>query len=413
MQSCDISTDFDNSRPKDIFIFMDGTGDGPSKDTNVYRLFQLVNAYKNPQTRCAYFTGVGVEIGGDENLIAEALGHGMVPRIIAAYDFLARTWNREDRVFVFGFSRGALEARSIAGLIAYAGIPKLSIDDDHTRRKALERIVRVEQKQKDEEYLNQWKQWTPTSEPPLLAKLESTLGGQLTLQTAEVSFLGVWDTVPGSAIKKFGLCKEQLGIFKRWIERSGERYKTDSYPPIRQIAHAMSLDEKRNGYSPLRTCPSISLQFTKREEVAFPGAHSDVGGGYDDFKVDGVTYRAAALPRLSLNWMVKRLQKDGRYAFREIPPIFDANPNGLAHASYLVERTNPWRRCVDRNLPNDIQRDESVGARAREGSVPIQVPSNTLELDVVLKFPYPADCSILEAGIKPRRSWFQRILMLF
>ena len=35
----------------------------------------------------------------------------------------------------------------------------------------------------------------------------------------------------------------------------GERYKSDSYPPIHQIAHAVSLNEKRSKFAPLSSSP--------------------------------------------------------------------------------------------------------------------------------------------------------------
>ena len=75
--------------------------------------------------------------------------------------------------------------------------------------------------------------------------------------------------------------KKDLSQFFPGIDK-GERYKTDSYPPIRHMAHAVSLDEKRSKFTPLLLCQAINPTYTEINEVWFPGAHSDVGGGYQD-----------------------------------------------------------------------------------------------------------------------------------
>lgn len=207
------------------------------------------------------------------------------------------------------------------------------------------------------------------------------------MQPAEIKFLGVWDTVPGSSFKKYGYCKEHKGFVKKYFYwlipgvDKGERYKTDSYPPIRQIAHAVSLDEKRSMFQPVLLCPAINANVTKLDEVWFPGAHADVGGGYDD---------SDELPGISLQWMLKMLAEN--YEFRSQPPSINASAIGLAHWSIGDEPANFRSDCVDREIPAGATIDRSFDERRNAKEVPIRVYDKTEHRHKTEKKPYPLQC---------------------
>lgn len=163
-------------------------------------------------------------------------------------------------------------------------------------------ILELTKDKSDEDYTDKWTSWTP-DQPPLLGKeIKDKL--KIEMRAVTIAFLGVWDTVPGSSFINFGVCKGEKGFFKRWVPfltpAEGDRYKSDSYPPIHQIAHAVSLDEKRSKFAPLLLCPTINPQYTSLNEEWFPGAHSDIGGGYED---------SNDLAGLSFNWMLGLLAK--------------------------------------------------------------------------------------------------------
>ncbi|BAP57935.1 hypothetical protein THII_3638 [Thioploca ingrica] len=363
---------------KSLFVFLDGTTNNPKSGTNVWRLFKLLEN-NDPQTTALYIEGVGsIDNSPWRELTEKALGLGMQDRILKGYDFIASHYNPGDDIYLFGFSRGAHEARSLAGFLAYVGVPVTSIEEtDEKKRVGIwNKILDWTKDKSDEDYLNQWTSWKP-GQPPVLAN-EIKNKFKLEMQSAEITFLGVWDTVPGSSFKNFDVCKEKRGFVKKWLSflplvSKGERYKSDSYPVIRQIAHAVSLDEKRSKFKPLLVCPAINPAYTKIDEMWFPGAHADVGSGYED---------SNELPGISLNWMLGLLAKS--YPFNTLPQVKE-NAKGLAHCSICDSPANTGSECEDRLLPEGAQLHQSVQDRKKAGSVPILVKGEIRFL------PYPVN----------------------
>ena len=119
---------------KNIAIFCDGTwnkSDAPAP-TNVVRLAQAVrNTQPKGQERAQvviYVEGVGTGRGAgklakfmDRNL-GGMFGWGLLENIKEAYRAIIFNYEPGDQIFLFGFSRGAYTARSLAGLIRKAGI---------------------------------------------------------------------------------------------------------------------------------------------------------------------------------------------------------------------------------------------------------------------------------------------------
>jgi uncharacterized protein (DUF2235 family) len=380
----------DASKPKSIFVFMDGTSNNPDVPTNIYRTYQEIKANNDKQTTSIYLYGVG---NADNPMAGKAIAIGMEYRTKQAYAFIIKHYRLGDSIYLFGFSRGALSARSLAGLISYAGIPVLSDDErkDNILLKISNSIVELTKDIQDDDYHDAWIKWKP-GDRPLLADIvrgEKIFGKKgRELQPAEVKFLGVWDTVPGSEFlmnEYFGdtdvSCKEKLDWNKTCpIIRSfsfggmakGERYKLDSYPAIRYIAHAVSNDEKRSMFRPLFLCSKvlnpdsvINSTYTTLNEIVFPGAHADVGGGYEDLNNE--------LPSLSLNWMLALLRE--HYKFPTQPPtVFDeATPKGLAHLSISDLGGSKLSHCRDRELPENITKHPSLQDRKNAGSVPLAI----------------------------------------
>lgn len=388
----------DPHKPKSIFVFLDGTANDQSSRTNVWQLYDLISKNNDPQTMCAYLEGVGTandpfdtrHFGSLEQGLELALGMHMQDRILAGYEFIAHNYNPGDDIYIFGFSRGAHQARSLAGLLAYAGVPKLSDDDreqiarDRGYLKEIGNdILKLAKKKRDKDYEEQWRSWS-SGQMPLLAEdiAKQTIHGKRLreVQATEVTFLGVWDTVPGSSFKNYGRCKEEIGFWKTYffwlpVITEGERYKSDSYPAIRRIAHAVSLDEKRSKFRPILVCPAIANSNpTSVTEVWFPGAHADVGGGYDDS--DG-------LPGLSFNWMLGLLAES--YTFNASPQVKESS-TGLAHWPMGDDPANLFSECEDRHAPVGAQIHTSFNNRKKSSPVPIRMKGTVQSLT------YPMDC---------------------
>lgn len=113
---------------KHLILGIDGTWRAAFQDTfhsNVYRLNLALNfcdADKNPQV-FMYSSGVGTS-GPSSRLPGGALGEGLDAIVLQAYINLVANYERGDKIYIFGFSRGALAARALTGLITYSGLLK-------------------------------------------------------------------------------------------------------------------------------------------------------------------------------------------------------------------------------------------------------------------------------------------------
>lgn len=119
-------------------------------------------------------------------------GKGTAARIKEAYAFLCSYYSRDrgDRVFIFGFSRGAFAARSLAGFLDKVGTI-LGEDTDNLR--LVEEAYRAYEADSD-----------PTN-PMLVALLrkftnQTVITGADDLRSLPIHFLGVWDTVGALAV---------------------------------------------------------------------------------------------------------------------------------------------------------------------------------------------------------------------
>ncbi|MEE4607187.1 MAG: DUF2235 domain-containing protein [Desulfobacteraceae bacterium] len=361
-------------KKKSIFVFLDGTANDTASGTNVWRLYRLIHNAADPQVAAKYIQGVGTVENTEFHsswFFGLVFGQGMERRIKTGYDFLVKNYAPGDDIFIFGFSRGAHEARSLAGFLAYVGIPVRTAATEGFGHREWNQILEITKKKRDVDYASFWGGWVPGTPPPLADEAGRKLGEKF--QPIQVTMLGVWDTVPGSSFKKFGTCKELPD------GKGGDRYKLDSYPPIRLIAHAVAIDEKRNKYRPILLCPAVhpldeSLK-PKLIEKWFPGAHADVGGGYSDGD--------NALANISFNWMVDILAQN--YVFPSPPSKLPEDANGLAHWSVGDMKKIPGMRCEDRPVPTEEAKHES--AKLRKGRPPIRVKGR------VINFAYPISCA--------------------
>jgi uncharacterized protein (DUF2235 family) len=113
---------------KRIAFCADGTWDSSAKNTNVYKLFKslAVSADQMP----LYDDGVGADGDPIWKLVGGAFGTGLWQKIKEGYTKIAHVYEAGDPLFLFGFSRGAFTARSLAGMIAACGLPTENFTDD-------------------------------------------------------------------------------------------------------------------------------------------------------------------------------------------------------------------------------------------------------------------------------------------
>ena len=264
----------DTGRPRKIAVFFDGTANEPSSDTNIRKLHSIVSLQPNPAIATFYIEGVGAQ----GKAIGMGMGWGFGDRVRKAYAFLQEEYRENNEIYIFGFSRGAYSARALAALLYYAGIPKPSND---LRLSELQKVFR-----------------------------QNSIGDR-DPTPVHIKVLGLWDTV------------EALGIpdYTEEFESPNYRYG-DQLCNVEKAYHAMSIDDDRariftpilltwphlledcqkNGIDQFPdTMTKVNHLNTVVEEVYFAGAHADVGGGYPDSLLSGV----------SLNWMLRSLSGTG------------------------------------------------------------------------------------------------------
>ena len=116
---------------KNIVVCCDGTSNqyGP-ENTNVLRLYSVIS--RDPIVQATFYDpGVGTfsaqpmltQVGTRfQRLLGLAFGRGLTQNILEAYGFLMQSWEPGDRIFLFGFSRGAYTARALAAMIHRVGL---------------------------------------------------------------------------------------------------------------------------------------------------------------------------------------------------------------------------------------------------------------------------------------------------
>ena len=114
--------------PKNIVLLSDGTGNSEASPfkTNVWRLYQALDISRpndNEPAQIAYYNnGVGTETFKPLAMLGLALGVGVATNVKTLYTFLRRNYCEGDRIYLFGFSRGAFTVRLLAGLIVRCGL---------------------------------------------------------------------------------------------------------------------------------------------------------------------------------------------------------------------------------------------------------------------------------------------------
>lgn len=301
-----------------LAVFMDGTWNDEADRTNVLRLFECVatsGAGGLPQ-RAKYVPGVGTK--WHERITGGAVGRGLSENVLEAYRWIAKhyDWNspEPDRIFLFGFSRGAYTARSVAGLIATCGLMRPGAPFDvqwlyqryRDRKQQAEPIYRLE-------YFRQ------SGERKLTPDEERLLGHS---RRVDIHMIGVWDTVGALGIPWTGM---------PLIGKRAFYFHNPNLSVIHKHAfQALAIDEHRQPYKPtLWTvfqpkakdgAPEIP-PLERCEQRWFAGAHSNVGDGYKN----------DPLPEAPLAWLQHKAAALG-LGFASI-----VTPNPAAYATKPVD----------------------------------------------------------------------------
>lgn len=270
---------------KRIALFLDGTWNNVDDNTNVYRAKSLCN--KSTEQLCYYSAGVGTQAG--EHLSGGMFGIGINQEVLSAYEWLVDHYETDARIFIFGFSRGAFTARSLAGFISICGLLKpgspISLKQVYERyRQGKAKHSIRELGRFDESVLSQDDVW--------LKKYSRAI---------PIWFQGVWDTVGA------------LGVPLPWVPHiSSEDFaflETDLRINDTHAYHALAIDEHRKAFAPTlwkKEAPKQGDTYKARdladvEQRWFVGAHANVGGGYEN----------DLLAQVPLQWLMSKAAAHG------------------------------------------------------------------------------------------------------
>lgn len=250
---------------KRIIYCTDGTWDTSKNNTNVYKIYK---ASTNTADQIAlYDDGVGSDGLPLERLVGGAFGTGIWQKIKDGYSKISHVYEQDDPIFIFGFSRGAYTARSIAGMISVCGLPTHDFDND-----ALEMAFTA--------YRNK------AERADLLAKLQAKCG----MYAAKITMVGVWDTVGSLGIPSL---IGQVELLAYGFLDVGLN------PNVQNAYHAIAIDERRCEF-PATLWQGPFADHQTVEQVYFTGCHCDVGGG-NPVDTDG-----SALSNVPLAWMMSK-----------------------------------------------------------------------------------------------------------
>lgn len=278
------------SGPRNLILCCDGTGNEVGVHlSNVLKLYRI--ATKDEGQLVFYHPGVGT-IGQPrawlrakqkvKEVVGLATGYGLDDNILEAYAFLCRTYRDGDRIFLFGFSRGAYTVRALAGLICLLG------------------LLRPEQLNLCGYALVAYKRASSEDDLSIAWDFERVIGGR----TVPIHFVGVWDTVASVLVPRPDRFYLPSMEFLPYTMRN---------PRVRAFRQAIAIDERRRmfrlygwrsgqEFRPNRYGRASAVPQDEKQ-VWFAGVHADVGGGYPEAD--------SGLSKFPLLWMLEEAERQG------------------------------------------------------------------------------------------------------
>ncbi len=274
---------------RNLVVCCDGTSNEiVGNNSNVLKLYRI--AGKDEFQRVFYDAGIGAisqlpawgrGLQKFKEFLGLATGFGLDDNILRAYGWLCDNYQPGDRIYMFGFSRGAYTVRAIAGLMHMIGL--LSSDQRHLASFALTAYKRAAEK----------------GDLPIawqFARLTSAID-------ATIHFMGVWDTVASVIVPR------PDRLYLPSLQFLPYTKQNDRVMIFRQ---AFAIDERRamfqnynwnpdQSYKAFRFAPQSIAQ--DERQVWFAGVHGDVGGGYPESE--------SGLAKYPLAWMLDQAEVAG------------------------------------------------------------------------------------------------------
>lgn len=274
-----------NAARRRLIVCCDGTWNWPDgkRETNVIRLVRAIAPLDGGVVQMVYYhQGVGT---GNilDRIVGGGAGVGLSLSVKACYGFITDNYVEGDEIFLFGFSRGAFIARSVAGLIGTVGV---------LQKAEMERFIEV------------WDWYSQPREARDPADLAALAPRRHT--DVEIECIGVWDTVGALGIPGTRFCAQAFAF-----------YQTELGTNVRHAFQALAIDERRANFQAAVWVPFSAQRYAHHaaaqaappvqaataaqrpategvpqilKQVWFPGAHSNIGGGYERHGLSDTTF---------------------------------------------------------------------------------------------------------------------------
>jgi len=278
----------------------------PGAETNAGLLYRLLDEI-GPRPYQQFDYDAGVQGAGLAKWFNAITGMGINLAICQGYSFLASRYRPGDRIYLFGYSRGAYAVRSLAGMIGAVGLLK--------REQATQRNIR-------RAFRLYERDGSGAAKADFIARRCH--------DGIRVEMVGVWDTV-----KTLGL---PYPVLSRLGQMATGFHDHALGPHIGHGYHALAIDEDRTAFTPILWQRSENWK-GRLEQAWFPGAHGDVGGDI------GSLTGARPLANIPLNWMLRRAVRHGLILPEDWEARFPEDPAAMLIGNRSgIARMFLWRR---------------------------------------------------------------------
>jgi uncharacterized protein (DUF2235 family) len=271
---------------KNLVLCCDGTANEFKRDrTNVVKFYYALA--RDPNQVTYYHPGLGtMEAVGAltsftrkvTKLLGLALGYGLEADVRDAYVFLMNNFVEGDRVFLFGFSRGAFTVRAVASLLHMYGL--IPAGNEPLVPYSIRELTAAHK----------------SGDFQAVLTLASEYRDTFSTRACRPHFVGVWDTV------------SSVG----WVGNPLSLPFSANNPDIAVGRHAVAIDERRAFFRqnlwrpaalPAPSAAPVPGGPVDLKQVWFAGVHCDVGGGYPEAE--------SGLSKIALEWMLAEAHDKG------------------------------------------------------------------------------------------------------
>ena len=281
-------------------VILDGTLSSldQERESNAGLTYKLLCEMARGRARLSLRYEEGIQWCTWSSLIDVIAGRGITRQIRRAYGYVAARYHPGDRIFLFGFSRGAFAVRSLAGVIDRIGL----LRPEYATERNIRQVFRF--------YRN-------SADGPAARRFAATHCHAET----PIEMIGVWDTVKALGIS--------LPVLWRLAPKPTDFHNHALGPSTRNGFHALAMDENRIAFAPVLWESRPDWPGARLEQVWFRGGHGDVGGDLGRFRA------ARPLANIPLVWMLERAESCGLELPEGWREKFPTDP--------LAPARGPWR----------------------------------------------------------------------